>query len=382
MKRKNLIYMLGAAGLLLFAIACPGCSGITTGFNKVADVISRPAARELYARELKDNKIMLEQWEATYKMALEDSLAITLPYGERGTFSSGHNAAYSYVVTLKEGEKLAAGVTTDTLSRVFIDVFELSENGWRHSEDNDMGETALEFAPAFEGIFKIVIQPEVAAGSDFFISLNKKPVYGFPVAGKGNAAIGSFWGMERDGGKRLHEGIDIFAKKGTPVVAIIDGTISYTGERGIGGKQVWLRDGLFGKSLYYAHLDGFAVEAGARVKAGDTLGYVGNTGNARFTPAHLHFGIYRMGGAVDPLPYVYTAPIVSLKHFPKTFRAVTLQVKGTANLRQGPGTDRPVIGAVAADESVLLLGQHKDWLHIRTPANRQAFLHKSLVKPD
>ncbi len=380
MKKRKFAYVLGAAGLLLLAIACPGCSGISTGLTKVADAITQPTARELYARELKDNDIILDQWEATFKLALQDSLAVALPYGEKGTFSSGHNAAYSYVVTLQEGEKLAAEVVTDTASRVFIDVFELNGTGYRHLQSTNMGETAIEFTPAQAGSYKIILQPEVAAASDFFISLNKKPMYGFPVAGKGNAAIGSFWGMERDGGKRRHEGIDIFAKKGTPVVAITDGTVSYTGERGIGGKQVWLRDGLFGKSLYYAHLDGFAVVAGTRVKAGDTLGYVGNTGNARFTPAHLHFGIYTMGGAVNPLPYVFTVPKISAKQFPKSFKATTVKVKGAANLRQGPGTDMPVIGAVSANETVLLLGQNKDWLHVKTPTNKQAFLHKSLVK--
>jgi hypothetical protein len=380
MKERKFAYVLGAAGLLLLAIACPGCSGISSGLIKVADAITQPTARELYAREIKDNQIVLGQWEATYKLALQDSLAVELPYGEKGTFSSGHNAAYSYVVTLQEGEKLAAEVVTDTASRVFMDVLELNGTGYRHLESTDMGETAIEFTPAQAGTFKVIIQPEVAAKSDFFISLNKKPMYGFPVAGKGNAAIGSFWGMERDGGKRRHEGIDIFAKKGTPVVAITDGTVSYTGERGIGGKQVWLRDGLFGKSLYYAHLDGFAVEAGTRVKAGDTLGYVGNTGNARFTPAHLHFGIYTMDGAVNPLPYVYTVSKITAKQFPKTFKSTVVKVKGKGNLRQGPGTDMPVIGAVSANETLLLLGQNKDWLHIKTPANKQAFLHKSLVK--
>jgi hypothetical protein len=60
-------------------------------------------------------------------------------------------------------------------------------------------------------------------------------------------------------------------------------------------------------SLYYAHLDKQLVEAGQRVKKGDTLGLVGNTGNARFTPSHLHFGIYNYHGAVDPWPFVNKA---------------------------------------------------------------------------
>ena len=61
-----------------------------------------------------------------------------------------------------------------------------------------------------------------------------------------------------------------------------------------------------GKSytLYYAHLDKQLVAEGQFVKKGETIGLVGNTGNARTTPAHLHFGVYTFGGAVDPLPFV------------------------------------------------------------------------------
>lgn len=384
MKKRNFTYMLGAAGVLLLAISCPACTsiatGITQGFTKVADVITNPTARQQYAREFKDNKEVLTVWEADYDAAVNDSLQVSLPYGEKGSFTPNANGVYSYVFNLKEGEVLAAEVTKDSTIRIFMDVFEQDVSGYRHLESTNINEASAEFVPGVSGTYKIVIQPEMAASGPFFISLNKKPLYKFPVAGKGNAAVGSFWGMERDGGARKHEGIDIFAKKGTPVVAITDGAVSYTGERGIGGKQVWLRDGMFGKSLYYAHLDGIAVEQGQHVKAGDTLGFVGNTGNARFTPAHLHFGIYRFGGAVDPLPYVFTTEKISAKSYPVTFKSAELKVKGKANLRQGPATTTKVIGEVAANETVKVLGQHKDWLHIKTTDNRRAYLHKSLVK--
>ncbi|RYG52058.1 MAG: M23 family metallopeptidase, partial [Chitinophagaceae bacterium] len=103
------------------------------------------------------------------------------------------------------------------------------------------------------GLYKLIIQPGPgSSATPFFLSLQKKPLFQFPVAGKGNAAIQSFWGQVRDGGARSHEGIDIFAPKGTPVVAVTDGTVTDAGERGIGGKQVWLRtkSGFFGKSIY------------------------------------------------------------------------------------------------------------------------------------
>ncbi len=370
--------MLGAAALIVVA-ACQGCSGISSGFTKVADAIVKPTAREVYARNFTDNKQMLQNWESAYKAAENDSLKVNLPYGEKGIFNPDENFVYSYIVSLQEGEKLTIAVQTDTIQQVFIDVFDTSGAYKPLAANNDYA-SGIEFTPDKGGTFKVVIQPEMAADKTFFIALNKKPVYSFPVAGKGNGAIGSFWGVDRDGGKRRHEGIDIFAKKGTPVIAVTDGTVSYTGERGIGGKQVWLRDGLFGKSLYYAHLDDYAVQSGDRVKMGDTLGYVGNTGNARFTPPHLHFGIYKIGGAVDPLPYVYTIPEIAAKQFPSNFKSTQVKARGKANLRQGPSTDMPVTGGIVSNEPLMVLGQNKDWLHIRTTSGQKAFLHKSLVK--
>lgn len=380
---RNVVAVLMLLSLLLLAISCPSCSGIGTGLTRVTDAITNPTAREVYAREFKgDEKIVLDIWENAYKSALNDCITVTMPYGEKGNFNPVQNHVYSYNIDLKEGEVLVAEVVKDSLSqRVFIDLFEQNGKGYKLLKSADKEANTLLFEPESSGIYKVVIQPEMAANTDFFIKLNKKPLYEtFPVAGKGNAAIMSFWGMERDGGARKHEGIDIFAKKGTPVVAATDGFVTYTGERGLGGKQVWLRDGLFGASLYYAHLDAIKVDGGARVKAGDTLGFVGNTGNARFTPPHLHFGIYRSFGAVNPLPFVYTMEAISQKQFSRNFKDNTLQVKRKANLRQGPSTKDPVIGTLGANDQIMLLGQSKDWLHIQTALGKKAFISKSLVK--
>jgi hypothetical protein len=129
----------------------------------------------------------------------------------------------------------------------------------------------------------------------------------FPVSGM-SSKIGSFWGDVRDGGKRKHEGIDIFAKLGTPVVAIADGKIVSKGNGGLGGKTLWLRASNYGWTAYYAHLNEQKVKLGQFVKKGQVIGTVGKTGNARYTPPHLHFGIYGPGGAVNPLPYVKNSP--------------------------------------------------------------------------
>lgn len=353
---------------------CSGCSGI----QKVTDTITNPTAREIYKREFRDNEQVYNNWQAAYDAALKDSITITLPYAEKGKFNPFTDEVYTYDVLLEEGEVLIAEVLKDSSAqRVFIEVLGPDTT---KPEKAEINRTQIEYIPDATGTLKIVIQPEIAADTPFTISIYKRPQYGFPVAGKGNSDVGSFWGMERDGGKRRHEGIDIFAKKGTPVVAATDGFITYTGERGLGGKQVWLRDGMFGKSLYYAHLDSIAVNGGATVKTGDTLGFVGNTGNARFTPPHLHFGIYAGRGAVNPLPFVFKTNKPEASGFTFNYTALQLQAKATANLRQGPSTSFNRIGQLTANDTIQLLGQHHDWLHIITGNGKKAFLHKSLAR--
>jgi murein DD-endopeptidase MepM/ murein hydrolase activator NlpD len=86
-------------------------------------------------------------------------------------------------------------------------------------------------------------------------------------------------------------------------VRAVAGGIARTGTNRLGGTVVWVYAPAEGRTFYYAHLDRHAIGGVAMVAAGDVLGYVGNTGNARTTPPHLHFGIYD-DGAIDPWPFV------------------------------------------------------------------------------
>lgn len=169
-------------------------------------------------------------------------------------------------------------------------------------------------------------------------SFDKKPVrsktpirtvsksLAFPVAGS-KSNIGSLWGASRDGGRRRHQGIDIFAKKGTPVVAISDGIITLKDNTPIGGKTLWLKSEDHSWTAYYAHLDKHLVKEGQRVRKGQVIGTVGKTGNARTTPAHLHFGIVKGKGWVNPLPYVKYSPKVAAKVTQKKKAATTKKAK-------------------------------------------------------
>jgi hypothetical protein len=125
----------------------------------------------------------------------------------------------------------------------------------------------------------------------------------FPIAGL------SYWNDDwhacRDGCTRFHEGLDMFARSGTPLVAIADGFVSQKLVGDLSGISVEITDS-GGVQYFYAHMSAWApgIEAGDRVHAGEVLGYVGNTGNAIYTPPHLHLEIQPGGVPVPPKPYV------------------------------------------------------------------------------
>lgn len=128
----------------------------------------------------------------------------------------------------------------------------------------------------------------------------------FPVLGASMKSFSNDWGAPRSGG-RGHEGTDIFAPSGTPLIAVTGGTITAAGnDGGKGGLRVWING-----TFYYAHLSklGPGIKAGVRVKAGQVIGYVGNSGNAASTPPHLHFGYDPSGshsanGWANPFPFL------------------------------------------------------------------------------
>src|SRR4051812_44826691 len=144
------------------------------------------------------------------------------------------------------------------------------------------------------------LQPKLTAGGYVF------PVYG-PVS-----FTDTFGAFRGDVPGNWHHGDDIFAPLGAPILACSDGIVFSVGWNDVGGNRLWLRDSQ-GNEFYYAHLSAFSPLAknGRHVKAGDVLGFVGNTGDAAGTPTHLHFEVHPaslifMGydGAVDPTLYL------------------------------------------------------------------------------
>jgi len=125
-----------------------------------------------------------------------------------------------------------------------------------------------------------------------------------PVAGSNYFT--NDWGNPRSGG-RTHKGTDVFAAKGTPLVAVVDGTLRFR-DGGLGGIAIWLKGS--GASYYYAHLDSRAagLSTGSYVTRGTVIGYVGNTGNAMGGADHLHFQLHpNHGSPVNPYPTLAAA---------------------------------------------------------------------------
>jgi len=137
------------------------------------------------------------------------------------------------------------------------------------------------------------------------------PGFVFPVAGP--TSFVSSYGYCRDGCSRSHQGNDLFARAGTPVVAVEDGWVEKVGTNRLGGLTVWTR-GRSGYRYYYAHLRDWApLVIGQEITVGTVVGTVGNTGNAAGTPSHLHFEIHPGDApAVDPYPILLRAPRVTL----------------------------------------------------------------------
>lgn len=119
-----------------------------------------------------------------------------------------------------------------------------------------------------------------------------------------NNAFRDTWGAPRSGGRR-HKGVDVFAPMGSPSYAVTDGVVTRISYSSLGGKQLYLR-GNDGNQYYYAHMSGYASKAGDRVRAGEVIAYIGDTGNARGGSPHVHFELHPGGGApVNPTPFTY-----------------------------------------------------------------------------
>jgi peptidoglycan LD-endopeptidase LytH len=268
---------------------------------------------EQYSRALERANLhitaMGRDWLLSGSNVLRDAPETASPFSGSGTFDAASPVAAAWRFAIARGRRIEIQVEFDGAGEVFVDLFHHTKSGLTRVSSAAAGTRAIAFEPDDEGTYVVRVQPELLRGGRYTTRQRAVATLQFPVQGVSANAVQSVFGDERDRGARSHEGVDIFAARGTPALAATDGWVTRVTTNRLGGNVVWLWDPVRGQALYYAHLDRQDVSAGTRVKAGEVIGRIGNTGNARTTPPHLHFGIYRaLEGAIDPLPFICDAP--------------------------------------------------------------------------
>lgn len=355
-----------------------------------------PTPHEAYADTLRDANLdgfaLGRAWIEAATQALVQPERVDLPFRESGYLDPASPSAVAYRFTLERGRVLDIDVTFEATGpaaapagpapALFIDLFLVRDDGVDRLASAEEGSLTLRYAARRQGDYVLRLQPELLAGGRYSIVQRTEASLRFPVEGAGERNIQSVFGDARDGGSRRHHGVDIFARRGTPVLAANDGYVRRVDTTEIGGRVVWLSDAKYGQSIYYAHLDDWAVRNGQEVKAGDVLGYVGNTGNARTTPPHLHFGIYS-GGPVDPLPFIRADDDVPPR--PSADAALIGDWARTARagveLSASPARDREPLASLEPGTAVLVKAASGSRLRVWLPDGRTGYVEARSVTP-
>ncbi len=291
---------------LILLIACSACAQ-----EEIVPEPYRPSsAWDAYRHGLYEaglaSSALARDWVDAASRAAEDPVRLQLPYREHGAFDAraAHGAGYRFSALRGQRIEVAVELDADVPVRLFLDLFRIEPDAEPlHVASAPATETRLLFEPRRDAEYLLRLQPELLRGGEFELEMRLVATLEFPVQDHDVTDIQSSFGASRDAGRRSHHGVDIFARRGTPALATSRAYVRRVGEQRLGGNVVWLHDRERGLSLYYAHLDSQAVEAGSWVEAGDVVGYVGNSGNARTTPPHLHFAIYS-NGPIDPTNFL------------------------------------------------------------------------------
>lgn len=306
------LFIFGTFALLCLYAACGGRDLMGDAKALFQDLFGPTTPREAYRKSIKRSGNIgdrdLELWDAAYEVAKSSALRPSIPHRELFSLNNDLlHSAQGLRLTAQPGRRVRIRAAGGPSGPLFGELFSLKKGAARKKPlatwDTLSREIIYETSEVRPEELVLVIQTPPWHFAQFDLQVTSEPTLQFPVKGKDEKAIQSFWGAPRDGGKRKHEGNDIFAPKGTPLLAMTDGEITRVNNGGLGGKTVWLYDAERDLKYYYAHLDEQLVSRGQFVRRGDIVGTVGNTGNARTTPPHLHFGIYA-SKAIDPYPFL------------------------------------------------------------------------------
>lgn len=371
-------------GLLLFFAGLVSCrSGGPINLFKPAS--PHQAYRQKLISAGLDKTAIGAGWINGSEKSLQQALRISIPYKETGYFAAENIPVSTYRFTATRGQKLKV-----MLSKVPADQFHIYLDLWEQAEDNstkllasaDTLGNPVEVDIKASGTYLIRIQPELLQSGQYTLEITTGPSLAFPVKSTGKATVQSYFGDGRDANTRKHEGIDIFAAFRSPVVAVAPGTVQRVNENNLGGKVVWMRPEGKDYTLYYAHLDEQIATEGQQVLPGDTLGLIGNTGNAKTTAPHLHFGIYTSGGAIDPYPFVN--PVVR-KTPAVTARIATLnstvRTAGKTGIYASPQTAEVPLRMLGPGTVMQVHAANSDWYTVKLPDGQRGFVQSSKVVP-
>jgi len=395
--------LIGAALMMAAAFGC------TQEVEQVPDAYRPTNAHEAYQHSLVaanlSSSALARDWVAAATIALRRPVEISAPFRETGYFAESAASAVGYVFNVRRGQRIDAQLQIDASEplRIFMDLFRLVDDDPHAlvhvatgaptriaspapeiSAPGDSPESirALRLEPLRDGTYVLRIQPELLRNARWTVLLTADASLAFPVSGHTTRSIQSGFGADREGGRRTHRGVDIFAPRGTPVLAASDGVVSRANTTAVGGNIVWVNDAKRNLRLYYAHLDSHTVTSGQRVKAGDQLGTVGNTGNAITTPPHLHFGVYARG-AVDPFPF-----LERLRTEPQELTADAARLGAWSRIAASPvefllapGRRARTLGTLDAQTPVKVWGASARWYRVTIPDGRTGYVAAAATEP-
>jgi murein DD-endopeptidase MepM/ murein hydrolase activator NlpD len=350
--------------LILTTISCsPGKKGLF-GDSKTA--------HETYAEKLEkaglQNTALSKRWMAASENSLNKPSRITLPHKETGYFAAGEPQAVGLITKASRGTILKASlqINPNVKHIAFMELYKVdtANNKKEYLAQADSTYT-IQHEAEEEGLYLLRVQPELLTSIEYTLTITTEPSLAFPVSESGNPKVISVWNDRRDAG-RNHEGVDIGATFRTPVIAAADGHVRSVTTNRLGGKVVFMRPEGKQYALYYAHLDSQIVHAGQDVKVGDTIGLIGNTGNAVNTPPHLHFGIYARGGAVDPLPFIDTR-ITPVSEISASTANISKWVRSNnkAKVQTLPRADADTVATLPQGSAVQVVAATAGWYRVQ-----------------
>jgi murein DD-endopeptidase MepM/ murein hydrolase activator NlpD len=342
------------------------------------------SARSIHLASTTAPATALRPWEEAGSRALRSNLSIALSFHERLAFPAEAPHAASYRFQLTPGQSLHVQVSPiGGAPKAFADMHqEIGGDIFRPVHWDGEGGDSYTFIARVAGTYVLRVQPPPRSAAEYDVAVTGGRTLTFPVADADASAIRSAFGDPRDAGARAHEGVDIFAPRGTPVLAAADGYIEKARNTPTGGLVVWQADASSSVTYYYAHLDELLVRDGERVRAGDPIGRVGNTGNARGASPHLHFAIYLPGTVpLDPAPFLAagasawpTVPIAVPA--PGT---MTVVAGDRVRLRRSPSPAGAIITELSSGTQLLVLGASGNWQRVVLADGTSGFIAARLT---